>query len=101
MAHFARVIDGVVDCNVVVDNKDCAGGVFPESEPVGVEFLHDQGFDGNWMQCSYSNSFRYWFPSEGYTWNGVAFVMPSPGTNWVLDEETWQWVSPSGSRLPR
>ena len=100
MAHFARVIDGVVDAVIVVDNKDCGGGNFPESEPVGQEFIADLGFDGEWLQCSYTGSFRYWMPNSGYTWNGVAFVMPSPGSNWTLDEDTYQWVSPSGSRLP-
>lgn len=101
MAHFARVIDGVVESVVVVDNKDCGDGVFPESESLGQEFLASLGFDGEWVQCSYSNSFRFWMPSAGYTWDGVAFMMPSPGTDWTLDEETYQWVNPSGSRLPR
>jgi hypothetical protein len=101
MAHFAKVVDGVVESVTVVDNKDCDGGVFPESEPVGNEFLNANGFGGVWVQCSYSNSFRYWMPSAGYTFNGEAFVMPSPGAGWILDEQTYQWVSPSGSRLPR
>ena len=101
MSHFAKVVDGVVESVTVVDNKDCGGGVFPESEPVGNEFLNLNGFDGEWVQCSYSNAFRFWMPSSGYTFNGVAFVMPSPGDGWVLDETTWQWMSASGSRLPR
>lgn len=99
MAHFARVTNGFVDAVIVVDNKDC-GDTFPESEIVGQEFIANLGLDGEWLQCSYSGSFRYWMPSSGYTWNGVAFVMPCPGDNWTLDEETYQWVSPSGSRLP-
>lgn len=100
MAHFAHVSDDVVDAVTVVDDKDCDGGVFPESESVGQEFLASLGLDGEWVQCSYSNSFRFWMPSSGYSWNGVAFVMPCPGDNWILDEDTYQWVSPSGSRLP-
>jgi hypothetical protein len=100
MAHFARVTNGVVNAVTVVDNKDCGGGVFPESEPIGQEFLASLGFDGEWVQCSYNNSFRFWMPSSDYTWDGVAFVMPSPGSGWTLDEETYQWVSVSGSRLP-
>lgn len=100
MAHFAKVIDGIVECVVVVDNKDCGGGNFPESEPIGNEFLNDNGFSGEWLQCSYSNSFRFWMPAAGWTWNGVAFVTISPGDGWTLDEETWQWVSGSGSRIP-
>jgi len=76
MAHFARVINNVVESVAVVDDKDCGGGVFPESEPIGQEFLASLGLDGEWVQCSYTNSFRYWMPSSNYTWDGVAFIMP-------------------------
>ena len=101
MAHFAHVSDGVVYAVTVIDDKDCGGGVFPESESVGQEFIASLGLDGEWVQCSYSNSFRFWMPSAGYEWDGEGFIMPSPGTDWTFDDDTYQWVSPSGSRLPR
>lgn len=102
MAHFALVDDGVVLDVIVVDNKDCGGGVFPESEAVGQAFLADLGFEGTWLQTSYNNSFRAWFASTGgfYDAQGDAFHSGPPADDWILDRETWQWVSPSGRRLP-
>lgn len=102
MAHFARVEDGRVLEVIVVDNKDCAGGEFPASEAVGQEFIASLGLDGDWLQTSYSNSFRGWFAATGgyYDAEGDAFHCGSPGSGWSLDRETWQWVSPSGIRVP-
>lgn len=103
MAHFAQVVDGIVTQVVVVDNKDCGDLEFPASEPVGQEFLANLGLGEGWLQCSYSNSFRRRMAGENYFYDAAAdvFYPQSPGEGWVLDEETWQWVSGSGNRLPR
>ena len=103
MAHFAQIVDGMVVDVVVIDNKDCDGGVFPDSEIIGKEFIESIGLSGYWIQCSYNNNFRGWFPSVGYSYNEEAdvFISPQPSAGYVLDEESFQWVSPSGSRLPR
>lgn len=105
MAHFARVKDGVVQEVVVVDNKDCAGGDFPDSETVGQEFLASLPHisqDGVWLQTSYNRQFRYWFASTGmlYDAEGDAFYSDAPGADWTLDRVTFQWVSSFGRRLP-
>lgn len=102
MAHFALVQDGVVLEVIVVDNKDCGGGGFPESEAIGQQFLEQEGFSGTWLQTSYNNNFRAWYATPGgfYDAEGDAFYSGSPGADWVLDRETWQWVSPAGRRLP-
>lgn len=102
MAHFALVQDGRVLDVIVIDNKDCGGGDFPDSEPVGQEFIASLGYAGTWLQTSYNRSFRGWYatPEGFYDEEGDAFYCGSPGTDWVLDRETWQWVSPVGRRLP-
>lgn len=102
MAHFALVEDGRVLEVIVVDNKDCDGGEFPDSEPAGQEFIASLGLEGTWLQTSYNNSFRGWFAATGgyYDAEGDAFHCGSPGDQWALDRSTWQWVSPTGIRVP-
>lgn len=102
MAHFAQVVDGVVTQVVVVDNKDCGGGDYPASEPVGQAFLAELGLGDGWLQCSYNGSFRRRLPGVDslYDADGDAFYPPSPGPRWTLDRETWHWVNDLGVRLP-
>ena len=54
---------------IVVANEDCDGGDFPESEPVGQAFIASIGLDGEWLQTSYSGSFRGCFASLGFVYD--------------------------------
>lgn len=78
MAHFARVEDGIVREVIVVDNADCGGGDFSESEPIGQAFIAGIGLAGEWLQTSYSGNFRGTYAGIGYTFNADAdeFVAP-------------------------
>ncbi len=102
MAHFALVDNGRVLEVIVVDNKDCGNLEFPDSEEIGQQFIASLGMQGDWLQTSYNRSFRAWFATPGgyYDEEGDAFHGGAPGTDWTLDRETWQWVSPAGKRLP-
>ena len=105
MAHFAKInSENIVDSVIVIDNKDCAGGDFPESEPVGQAFIRDVvGLDGEWLQVSYNHSFRRRYPNPGFIYDRDydVFYPPQFRPDWVLDKETWQWVSPDGrERVP-
>lgn len=103
MAHFARISEnGVVTAVVVVDNKDCGGGEFPESESIGNEFLNSIGLEGRWLQTSYNRSFRKWYATDEMIYDEEldAFYIQSPGDGWTLDPVTCQWVSRIGQRLP-
>jgi hypothetical protein len=100
MAHFAKVVDGVVVDVLVVDNAQLDDLEFPESEPLGQAFLADLGFDGEWLQTSYNNQFRFWFASPGMVWDGTAFYSQPPGEDWTLDPGTYQWVNSAGKRIP-
>lgn len=83
MAHFARIDDdNVVRDVIVIDNKDCGGGTFPASEPIGQAFItgphpHCLALAGNWLQTSYSGSFRGIFANVGDTWDGTNFIPPA------------------------
>lgn len=79
MAHFARIEDGVVQQVVAVKNAAINGGEFPDSEPLGQALLAESGHAGDWLQCSYSESFRGAYPSKGWTYDAEAdeFVPPA------------------------
>ena len=81
MAHFAQVDDtNIVREVIVIDNKDCGGGEFPESEPIGQAFIASIGLDGEWLQTSYHANFRGKYAGVGYTYDGELdeFVAPEP-----------------------
>ena len=78
MAHFAKLENDIVVDVIVVSNDDCGGGNFPESEPIGQEFLASLGLTGLWLQCSYHANFRGCWPNAGFTFdaNLNEFVAP-------------------------
>ena len=69
MAHFAKVVDGIVEHVIVVANSDCGGGNFPASEPIGQAFIASLGLDGEWKQTSYNNSFREIYAGINYLYD--------------------------------
>ena len=79
MAHFAQVDSGgIVRQVIVVDNKDCGGGTYPESNAIGQAFIAQIGLAGNWEQTSYSNSFRETYAGQGFTFDAANDVFVSP-----------------------
>jgi hypothetical protein len=71
MAHFALVENGTVQQTIVISNNDCGGGNFPESEPIGQAFIASLGLEGEWLQTSYSGSFRGKFAGPGNRYDPV------------------------------
>jgi hypothetical protein len=69
MAHFARIDDGIVREVIVINNDDCGGGDFPESESVGQSFIAAIGLKGEWLQTSYNGNFRGSYAGIGYTYD--------------------------------
>jgi len=78
MAHFAQVQDGIVRNVIVIDNSDCGGGEFPDSEPIGQAFIAAIGIDGDWLQTSYNNNFRGTYAGQGMTYDPVLDQFVSP-----------------------
>jgi hypothetical protein len=81
MAHFARIENGIVQEVNVINNADCGGGDFPESEPIGQAFIASLGITGTWLQCSYNANFRAAYPGPGFTYDAELdeFVAPING----------------------
>jgi hypothetical protein len=79
MAHFARIDDDVVTNVIVINNDDCGGGDFPESEPIGQAFIAGIDIAGEWLQTSYNGNFRGCYAGIGYTYDADLdeFFLPS------------------------
>jgi hypothetical protein len=95
MAHFAKVINGIVtEVNVV------------DWETLNIEG-HPWGHPSLWVQTSYNTSggvhrlggtpLRKNYAGIGYTYDSVrdAFIPPKPFPSWVLNEDTCLWGAPT------
>jgi hypothetical protein len=101
MAHFAKVLDGIV-INVIV------------AEPEFFDTFVDDS-PGKWIQTSYntrrgvhyepnsdtpsqdqSKALRKNYAGIGYTYDAIrdAFYEPQPYPSWTLNETTWTWDAP-------
>ena len=81
MAHFAQVDEyQIVRSVIVINNSDCGGGEFPDSEPIGQAFIASIGIDGEWLQTSYNGNFRGTYAGQGMTYDPTLdeFVSPQP-----------------------
>jgi hypothetical protein len=81
MAHFARVIDGVVVRIHVLANPVLLDENGVEQEALGQAFLADlHGYNPDELiQCSYNANFRGVYPGLGYSYDPVADVFVAPG----------------------
>lgn len=99
MAHFAKLDDNnfVIDVNVV-NNEDIDNLEFPESEPIGIDFLTSwSGGYSNWKQTSYNKNFRKNYAGIGFKYDPIrdAFIPPKQHASWVFDEDLCMWVPPT------
>lgn len=88
MAHFAKVVNGVVEQVIVADTKEWC----------------ETNLGGTWIQTSY-NTFggehklggtplHKNYAGIGYSWDGVGFAAPQPYASWSLNQETYLWEAP-------
>jgi hypothetical protein len=92
MAHYAKVVDGVVTQVIV-------------AEPEFFQTFVDVS-PGQWLQTSYNTyggvhklggtPLRKNYAGIGYTYdhNRDAFIPPKPFSSWILNEETCLWEAP-------
>ena len=69
MAHFAKIENNNVTQIVVISNDVLEGKDFPESEPIGQEFIASLNLDGTWKQTSYNHNFRGKYAGIGDIYN--------------------------------
>ncbi len=96
MAHFARVVDGIVEQVIVVNNIDITDENGDEQESLGIAFCNKLLGEANWVQTSYNNNFRKHYAGKGLTYDKErdAFIPHKPFPSWLLNEDTCQWDSP-------
>lgn len=92
MAHFAKVVDGVVTQVIVAEEAFFES--FIDTSP------------GEWIQTSYNTyggvhkfggtPLRKNYAGVGYTYDKDkdAFIPPKPFNSWVLNQETCLWEAP-------
>lgn len=87
MAHFAEIDNNNIVVRVVVtDNNDPNGDE-------GYQWLIDN-LGGTWIKTSYNNNIRKNFAGIGFTYDleRDAFIPQNPGSDYILDEDSCQWV---------
>jgi len=80
MAYFAQMDNRNIVMQVLaVSNETIDNLPFPESEPVGIEFLQSLfGTDTVWLQTSYNANFRGVYAGIGYSYDPVNDVFVPP-----------------------
>lgn len=98
MAHFAYVVDGIVQQVHVVANDVLLDENGDEDSSKGQELLAQlYGYsESDVIQCSYNGSFRKNYPGPGWSYDAEldAFIDVKPYESWVLDDATCSWVAP-------
>lgn len=88
MAHFAEIVDGIVQRVIVADTKEWC----------------ETNLGGTWVQTSYNTlagvhtlggtPLHKNYAGIGYTFDGVGFAAPQPFASWTLNEDTYVWEAP-------
>jgi hypothetical protein len=90
MAHFAEVVDGIVERVIVADSKEWC----------------EANLGGTWVQTSYNThggvnnrvggeALHKNYAGIGHTWDGTGFAAPQPYASWTLNAETYLWEAPT------
>jgi hypothetical protein len=89
MAHFAKVVDGIVEQVIVADTAEWC----------------ENNLGGTWIQTSYNTAgnthtlggtpLHKNYAGIGYSWDGVGFAAPQPYPSWNLDSDTYLWEAPT------
>lgn len=88
MAHFAKVVDGIVEQVIVADTAEWC----------------EANLGGTWVQTSYNTignahtlggtPLHKNYAGIGYSWDGTGFAAPKPYPSWSLDLFSYLWQAP-------
>jgi hypothetical protein len=89
MAHFAKVVDGIVEQVIVADTAEWC----------------ETNLGGTWIQTSYNTTgnthtlggtpLHKNYAGIGYSWDGVGFAAPQPYLSWTKNSDTYSWEAPT------
>lgn len=101
MAHFAKVIDGVVIEVIVADQDFIDSGVVGNPEMWIKTSYNTRGGihyepNSNVVSADQSKALRKNYAGIGFTYDIArdAFIPPKPFPSWVFNEETCTWDAP-------
>jgi hypothetical protein len=121
MAHFAKVVDGIVEQVIVADTKEWCennlGGTWIQTSynTIGNKYIGEattetkivenpEWFEMPYPQwCGKERYIEVTVPKEplhknyagiGYSWDGEGFAPPQPYPSWSLDLFSYQWQAP-------
>lgn len=115
MAHFAKVVDGIVEVVIVAEQDfidtqegtwvqtsyNTHGGVHYRYEEKDITSIDDEGnavteTHPSWPVPSGQDELRKNFAGTGYTYDEGrdAFYAPKPYPSWTLNEDTCFWEAP-------
>jgi hypothetical protein len=88
MAHFAEIIDGVVERVIVAETQEWC----------------ETNLGGTWVQTSYNTHsgvhtlggtpLHKNYAGVGYTFDGIGFAAPQPFSSWTLNTTSYIWEAP-------
>ena len=101
MAHYAKIVDGVVEtvivaesdhiakleCTWVKTSYNMAGGVY--YDPSTREPVDDQSIINGDEARERKN-----YASKGYLYDGIGFCTPKPYESWPLNSDSYLWEAP-------
>jgi len=90
MAHFAKVVDGIVEQVIVADTAEWC----------------ETNLGGTWIQTSYNTqggvnsrdggtALHKNYAGIGYTFDGLGFASPQPYPSWTKNSDTYIWQAPT------
>jgi hypothetical protein len=90
MAHWAKVVDGIVEQVIVADSQEWC----------------ESNLGGTWVQTSYNThggvnnraggeALHKNYAGIGYTFDGTGFAAPQPYASWTLNDDTYLWEAPT------
>lgn len=89
MAHFAKIVNGVVENVIVADSAEWCKTYL----------------GGDWVQTSYNTHagahtlggtpLHKNYAGIGYLFDGIGFYSPNPYPSWTLNQDTYLWEAPS------
>ena len=97
MAHFAKVENGIVVHIIVADKEFIDNHTDPSETWIQTSYnTHNNIHYNNDGEPDGGIALRGNYAGVGYTYDSVndVFYPPKPHLNWLLDENTWTWVSP-------
>lgn len=90
MAHYARVVNGIVD-EVIVAEQEYIDSLSNASEWIQTSYNTYNGVHKNGKTPLRGN-----FAGLGYVYDkqNDVFYPPKPFQSWTLNKDTWEWISP-------